>query len=79
MALFKCAGLYGASVFIADCVIELKHQAELEGRHSQAGAWERVKQASEFKDLGVAVQKELPPELVSKANLELEVLTDEKE
>ncbi|SEF84311.1 DNA recombination protein RmuC [Marinobacterium lutimaris] len=31
-----------------------------------------IKQASEFKDLGVAVQKELPPELVERAHLELE-------
>ncbi|GAD79517.1 DNA recombination protein RmuC [Vibrio ezurae] len=31
-----------------------------------------IKQASEFKELGVAVTRELPPELVEKANLELE-------
>ncbi|WP_120785206.1 DNA recombination protein RmuC [Marinobacterium aestuarii] len=30
-----------------------------------------IKQASEFKDLGVSVQKELPAELVERANLEL--------
>lgn len=30
-----------------------------------------IKQASEFKDLGIAVQKELPPSLLDKANLEL--------
>ena len=43
-----------------------------------SGRGNLIKQASEFKDLGVAVQKELPTELVSKANLELKVLTDEK-
>ncbi|GGB92348.1 DNA recombination protein RmuC [Marinobacterium zhoushanense] len=31
-----------------------------------------IKQAAEFKDLGVAVQKELPPELVERAQLELD-------
>ncbi|QIZ78948.1 DNA recombination protein RmuC [Ferrimonas lipolytica] len=31
-----------------------------------------IKQASEFKDLGVSVQKELPAELVEKAHLELD-------
>jgi DNA recombination protein RmuC len=30
-----------------------------------------IKQASEFKDLGVSVQKELPAELVERACLEL--------
>ncbi|WP_449431093.1 hypothetical protein [Pseudomonas putida] len=31
-----------------------------------------IKQAAEFKDLGVSVQKELPAELLERANLELE-------
>jgi len=31
-----------------------------------------IKQAAEFKELGVAVQKELPPELVERAQLELD-------
>jgi DNA recombination protein RmuC len=30
-----------------------------------------IKQAAEFKDLGVSVQKELPANLVERANLEL--------
>ena len=30
-----------------------------------------IKQAAEFKDLGVSVQKELPADLVERANLEL--------
>ena len=30
-----------------------------------------IKQAAEFKELGVSVQKELPPDLVERANLEL--------
>ncbi|WP_432695124.1 DNA recombination protein RmuC [Marinobacterium sp. YM272] len=38
-----------------------------------------IKQASEFKDLGVAVQKELPPELVERAHLELERPSSESE
>ena len=36
-----------------------------------SGKGNLIKQASEFKDLGVSVQKELPPELVEKAKLEL--------
>ena len=38
-----------------------------------------IKQASEFKDLGVAVQKELPPELVERAQLELDRPLSESE
>ncbi len=38
-----------------------------------------IKQAAEFKDLGVAVQKELPAELVERAQLELDVSKDEHE
>lgn len=36
-----------------------------------SGRGNLIKQASEFKDLGVSVQKELPVELVERANLEL--------
>ena len=36
-----------------------------------SGKGNLIKQASEFKDLGVSVQKELPAELVEKAHLEL--------
>ncbi|MFT5720985.1 MAG: DNA recombination protein RmuC [Motiliproteus sp.] len=36
-----------------------------------SGKGNLIKQASEFKELGVAVQKELPAELVERANLEL--------
>jgi DNA recombination protein RmuC len=36
-----------------------------------SGKGNLIKQASEFKELGVSVQKELPAELVEKANLEL--------
>jgi len=39
-----------------------------------SGRGNLIKQASEFKDLGVSVQKELPAELVEKANLELETV-----
>lgn len=35
-----------------------------------------IKQASEFKELGVAVNRELPQEMVEKANLELEVISN---
>ncbi len=44
-----------------------------------SGRGNLIKQASEFKDLGVAVQKELPAELVSKANLELEAVSSNVE
>ncbi|WP_236014022.1 DNA recombination protein RmuC [Marinobacterium alkalitolerans] len=37
-----------------------------------SGRGNLIKQAAEFKDLGVSVQKELPPELVDKAHLELD-------
>lgn len=37
-----------------------------------SGKGNLIKQASEFKDLGVSVQKELPQELVDKASLELD-------
>ncbi|HEY9018051.1 DNA recombination protein RmuC, partial [Thiomicrospira sp.] len=36
-----------------------------------SGRGNLIKQAAEFKDLGVMVQKELPEELVEKAKLEL--------
>ncbi|WP_156904844.1 DNA recombination protein RmuC [Ferrimonas senticii] len=41
-----------------------------------SGRGNLIKQASEFKELGVAVQKELSPALVDKANLELEHLPE---
>jgi DNA recombination protein RmuC len=37
-----------------------------------SGKGNLIKQASEFKELGVAVQKELPQELIEKADLELD-------
>ena len=37
-----------------------------------SGKGNLIKQAAEFKELGVSVQKELPAELVEKASLELE-------
>ena len=43
-----------------------------------SGRGNLIKQASEFKELGVSVQKELPAEFVEKANLELEKPADNK-
>ena len=37
-----------------------------------SGRGNLIKQAAEFKELGVSVQKELPVELVDKARLELD-------
>ena len=37
-----------------------------------SGKGNLIKQASEFKDLGVSVKKELPEELLEKARLELD-------
>ena len=44
-----------------------------------SGKGNLIKQASEFKDLGVSVQKELPQELVDRAGLELESPDDQPE
>ena len=38
-----------------------------------SGRGNLIKQAAEFKDLGVSVQAELPAELIEKADLELEI------
>jgi len=44
-----------------------------------SGKGNLIKQASEFKELGVAVKNELPPELLDKADLELELDPSERE
>ncbi|MEE2787620.1 MAG: DNA recombination protein RmuC [Myxococcota bacterium] len=41
-----------------------------------SGKGNLIKQAAEFKQLGVSVQKELPRTLIEQANLELEVIAD---
>lgn len=43
-----------------------------------SGKGNLIKQAAEFKDLGVAVQKEFPAELVERANLELVMPEEER-
>lgn len=43
-----------------------------------SGKGNLIKQAAEFKDLGVAVQKELPQELIDKAELELDYVHADK-
>ncbi len=43
-----------------------------------SGRGNLIKQAAEFKDLGVSVQKELPEELVEKAVLELDLIPTEQ-
>jgi DNA recombination protein RmuC len=40
-----------------------------------SGKGNLIKQAAEFKELGVSVQKELPEDLVERASLELELPT----
>ena len=67
---------------VGDQIDNARHTYDTAMKQLYSGKGNLIKQASEFKDLGVSVQKELPAELMDKASLELdspEAKTEEPE
>jgi len=68
----KLNSFLGSMQKVGDQLDNARQTYELAVKQLYSGRGNLIKQASEFKDLGVSVQKELPGEFVEKAKLELE-------
>jgi len=68
----KLNSFLGSMQKVGDQLDNAKQTYELAVKQLYSGRGNLIKQASEFKDLGVSVQKELPGEFVEKAKLELD-------
>jgi DNA recombination protein RmuC len=69
----KLNGFLGSMQKVGDQLDNAKQSYENAVKQLYSGRGNLIKQASEFKELGVSVQKELPAELLEKANLELDM------
>ena len=68
----KLNSFLGSMQKVGDQLDNARQTYELAVKQLYSGRGNLIKQASEFKDLGVSVQKELPGEFVEKAKLELD-------
>jgi len=68
----KLNSFLGSMQKVGDQLDNAKQTYEQAVKQLYSGRGNLIKQASEFKDLGVSVQKELPEEFVEKAKLELD-------
>lgn len=68
----KLNSFLGSMQKVGDQLDNARQTYEQAVKQLYSGRGNLIKQASEFKDLGVSVQKELPAEFVEKARLELE-------
>ncbi len=75
----KLNGFLSSMQKVGDQIDSARQTYDTAMKQLYSGKGNLIKQASEFKDLGVSVQKELPAELLDKASLELEVASSDNE
>ena len=68
----KLNGFLSSMQKVGDQIDNARQTYDTAMKQLYSGKGNLIKQASEFKDLGVSVQKELPAELLDKASLELD-------